>query len=562
MGLILSSLALGAQEIPQETEPRSSPLFFERYTDWPEDLKIPGTLVVAESSQGLKPFLAELDRSPKKPKEWVLVGPYKLVQPILASRDPESTDAAPNASPVASLEQVIWTQQVGSLPKPNAQTLLLVCDERQAHEIPSEFWLSLGETMRQYLSLGATVGFVGPASVALGKTYSKPDPGNQQNDRQLAQGLGLFPDAWIHFTDLGDCDAELCQTMRSETRNVLLGVSKDSAMVLQGRQGTVYGPGAATALVPAHGHLPEASQRIETRGLKNRNAPENFLLDWTQWRRQAIERTLEVFPPTDRQTPHVPDGTLIIVGGGGMPTGLMQRFVDLAGGAQARLVYVPCSEQEDMSSDTGLLEVWKQMGAMSCSLLHTKDRRVANEDQQFLAPLEQATGIWFGGGRQWNLADSYYGTQAHRMMKQVLARGGVIAGSSAGASIQANYLARATPIENFRIMAPGYERGGLGFLNGVAIDQHFTQRRRQKDLRSLVETYPQMLGIGIDETTAIVVKQSTAEILGPGTVTFQWQDESSPQLGEFIGSQGQRFDLAQRTELAPRTETSDASKAP
>jgi cyanophycinase len=166
-----------------------------------------------------------------------------------------------------------------------------------------------------------------------------------------------------------------------------------------------------------------------------------------------------------------------------------------------------------------------------------------------LEPLKNATGIWFGGGRQWNLADSYYGTQAHRLMKQVLERGGVIAGSSAGASIQANYLARATPIENYRIMAPGYERGGLGFISGVAIDQHFTQRRRQKDLRSLVETYPQILGIGIDESTAIIVQHSRAEIVGPGTVTFQWAEDGRSELKEFVGSAGKRFDLAQRTEL-------------
>lgn len=133
-------------------------------------------------------------------------------------------------------------------------------------------------------------------------------------------------------------------------------------------------------------------------------------------------------------------------------------------------------------------------------------------------------------------------------MKQVLDRGGVIAGSSAGASIQGNYLARATPIENFRIMAPGYERGGLGFLCGVAIDQHFTQRRRQKDLASLVETYPQLIGIGIDETTAVVVKKSIAEIVGPGTVTFNWKNPNEPDLREFVGKQGQRFDLAERSE--------------
>jgi cyanophycinase len=489
-----------------------------------------------------------------------------LADPAAAPSEYSPSEYSPSeyspseSSPSASLERLTWTPKLDAVPEPEPQSMLLVCDDRLAHEIPDEFWSSTADTMRRYLALGATVGFVGPASVAVGKTYSKPDPKSPQNAPKLAQGLGLFPDAWIHFTDQGDCDANLCHAMQADARTVLIGISKDSAMVLQGRKGTVYGPGAATAWVPAHQHLPEASQRIETRGLKNRNAPENFLLDWTQWRRQAIERTLEIFPPAERQTPNVPNGTLIIVGGGGMPSGLMQRFVDLAGGEQAQLVYVPCSEDDDMSSDTRLLELWKQMGAKSCSLLHTKNRQVANEDERFLEPLKQATGIWFGGGRQWNLADSYYGTKAHLLMKQVLTRGGVIGGSSAGASIQGNYLARATPIENFRIMAPGYERGGLGFLNGVAIDQHFTQRRRQKDLRSLVETYPQMLGIGIDETTAILVQQSTAEILGPGTVTFQWQDESSRQIGEFIGSQGQQFDLATRMELAQPTEKTDSLK--
>jgi len=545
----------------QETEPRSNPPFFERYSDWPEDLKIQGTLLVAESIEGLKPFIAELNSSPNKLKQWVIVGPHKLAQSMLADPAAAPNESSPSEySPIASLERLTWTPKLDAVPEPEPQSMLLVCDDRLAHEIPDEFWSSTADTMRRYLALGATVGFVGPASVAMGKTYSKPDPKSPQNAPKLAQGLGLFPDAWIHFTDQGDCDANLCHAMQADARTVLIGISKDSAMVLQGRKGTVYGPGAATAWVPAHQHLPEASQRIETRGLKNRNAPENFLLDWTQWRRQAIERTLEIFPPAERQTPNVPNGTLIIVGGGGMPSGLMQRFVDLAGGKQAQLVYVPCSEDDDMSSDTRLLELWKQMGAKSCSLLHTKNRQIANEDERFLEPLKQATGIWFGGGRQWNLADSYYGTKAHLLMKQVLTRGGVIGGSSAGASIQGNYLARATPIENFRIMAPGYERGGLGFLNGVAIDQHFTQRRRQKDLRSLVETYPQMLGIGIDETTAILVQQSTAEILGPGTVTFQWQDESSRQIGEFIGSQGQQFDLATRMELAQPTEKTDSLK--
>jgi cyanophycinase len=136
-------------------------------------------------------------------------------------------------------------------------------------------------------------------------------------------------------------------------------------------------------------------------------------------------------------------------------------------------------------------------------------------------------------------------------MKEVLKRGGVIGGSSAGASIQGSYLARATPIDNVRIMAPGYERGGLGFLLGVAIDQHFTQRNRHPDLRSLVRTYPQLLGIGIDETTAIVVQGSRAEVVGRGSVFFMNAVQSDgtldPQSIQEVGVQaGGVYDLKLR----------------
>jgi cyanophycinase len=104
-------------------------------------------------------------------------------------------------------------------------------------------------------------------------------------------------------------------------------------------------------------------------------------------------------------------------------------------------------------------------------------------------------------------------------MHQVLARGGVIGGSSAGASIQGDYMPRGDPMGNLNIIAEGYE-SGLGFLCGVAIDQHFAQRRRFKDMSLLMKTYPQLLGIGIDEGTAIIVKQSVAEVVGKGNVAF------------------------------------------
>lgn len=198
----------------------------------------------------------------------------------------------------------------------------------------------------------------------------------------------------------------------------------------------------------------------------------------------------------------------------------------------------------------------------NATFIHTKDRDQANSDDDFLAPLRDATGIYFGGGRQWNFADSYYGTEAHRLMKEVLDRGGVIAGSSAGASIQGRYLARATPIGNSRIMAFGYERGGLGFLDGVAIDQHFTQRRRYQDMTGLVKRYPQLLGIGIDESTAIMVRKSNAQVIGRGKVHFYDRNQPvSPGEPDYVAlTAGSEYDLVKRQVLKNTTKRSPDDK--
>ena len=144
-------------------------------------------------------------------------------------------------------------------------------------------------------------------------------------------------------------------------------------------------------------------------------------------------------------------------------------------------------------------------------------------------------------------------------MKQVLQRGGVIGGSSAGASIQARYMCRANPVANFDIMAPGYERG-LGFIGGVAIDQHFSQRRRQKDMTQLVNRYPQMLGIGIDEGTAIIVQKSVAEVVGKDKVHFYDRNlPVYPDQPDYVAlPAASTYDLAERKVLK---DTTDATKS-
>lgn len=108
-------------------------------------------------------------------------------------------------------------------------------------------------------------------------------------------------------------------------------------------------------------------------------------------------------------------------------------------------------------------------------------------------------------------------------------------------------------------MAPGYERG-LGFIGGIAIDQHFSQRRRQKDMTQLVDRYPQLLGIGIDESTAIIVQKSTAEVVGKGKVYFYNRDEpvvSGKDDFLALGS-GSSYDLANRILIEEDEEEADS----
>ena len=175
------------------------------------------------------------------------------------------------------------------------------------------------------------------------------------------------------------------------------------------------------------------------------------------------------------------------------------------------------------------------------------------ESEAFEEALQQAKGVWFGGGRQWRFVDAYEGTRAVELFQGVLARGGVIGGSSAGASIQADFLVRGSPLGNEEMMAEGYERG-LGFLPGVAIDQHFSQRKRFLDLTSVVRRHPGLLGIGIDEATALVVRGPVGEVIGRGSVHF-YDNRNSPlpaaERDHQTVATGGKYDLVERRPVGP-----------
>ncbi len=235
-------------------------------------------------------------------------------------------------------------------------------------------------------------------------------------------------------------------------------------------------------------------------------------------------------------------GSLVIVGGGKIPPAISDKFIKLAGGQDANIVYIPtAAEDADISKIP--FDHPSLFGIKNLTVLHTRDRSLANTEA-FAAPLRKATGVWFGGGRQWRLVDSYLDTLTHKELMKVLERGGVIGGTSAGASIQASYMVRGAREGNTVMMAKGYETG-LGFIRGVAIDQHINTRKRENDLQEVITAHPDLLGIGLYESTAIVVQGDTFEIIGDGkiAITDGKQHESKPY---YFLNVGEKFDLKKR----------------
>jgi cyanophycinase len=360
-----------------------------------------------------------------------------------------------------------------------------------------------------------------------------------------ARSLGVLPGAVVLTGYEADRDeVRVSALLAGDPENVVLAVEPETALVLDERFFRARGAGAVRAFVA------ESRERPRREDVIDGDERGDLVALW----RSAHARHSRAFPSKQPGKPLVERGSLVLVGGGGLPPGLLERFVELAGGPDAPIVYVPCEYARELSGEPGFVQRLRDAGAKDVTWIHTKDRAVADGDAALLDPLRRARGIWFGGGRQWNFVDSYQHTEAHRLMEQVLARGGAIGGSSAGASIQADYMARGNPLGNRDIMAEGYEEG-LGFLTGVAVDQHFTQRGRGHDLASLVLRHPQYLGIGLDESTALVVHESTAEVVGAHADRHVYfydgrraDEDADGTLWDAVAPGG-RYDLAKRAVL-------------
>lgn len=246
--------------------------------------------------------------------------------------------------------------------------------------------------------------------------------------------------------------------------------------------------------------------------------------------------------------------------GGEFGKGVIERFVELAGGPDANFVYLPTAASsvrlpsgfiyDPPNSDTPAAntqafeqELAKMFGVKHVTVLHTRNRKTANSET-FVAPLRKANGVWLGPGNAGRLATAYLDTLTQKEITGVLARGGVVGGNSAGAIIQGSYTLRGRPDKPL-LMAKGHERG-FGFLKDVAINPHLTEAKRDAELVNVIDTYPKLLGIGLDEKAALVVQGDRFEVIGEGRVAIYDNQKHGGNWYYWL-KPGDSFDLRTRS---------------
>jgi cyanophycinase len=376
---------------------------------------------------------------------------------------------------------------------------------------------------------GGVIGGAAAGAAVLGDLLV--EPGAKSTDR----AFGFLPGCIIDPPG----KKRLAEVIAANPSWVGLEIDDRTALLVRERTARVIGEGNVTIHVAAGaGHAAAADPH-----------PVGSLLDIVQLRRAALNRgSWDPFPPARPADPVVRKGHLVIVGGGAAGPAIWKRFIELSGGPDALIVIIPSGMEDPVAAESVEEKNVKKNGARNVRRLHTRNPHEA-DDPKFSEILTKAGGVWFSGGRQWRFVDAYGGTLTEKRFHEVLERGGVIGGSSAGASIQSEYMPRGHPLGNTVMAAEGYEHG-FGFLPGCAVDQHFFARKRTGDMTRLMKLHPQFLGIGIDEGTAIVVSGSTAEVIGKSKVAFY--DARKKAAGDMDYEEvqaGEKYDLKARQKL-------------
>lgn len=252
-----------------------------------------------------------------------------------------------------------------------------------------------------------------------------------------------------------------------------------------------------------------------------------------------------------RVEPDKERGWIVPVGGAEDKEGradILRRFVNYSGGSSARIAIIPTASQLE-STGRRYEGIFSDLGVKSAIALNYREREDADR-ADWLATLEEATGVFLTGGNQLRISTVLGGTIVAKTIRRLNARGVTVGGTSAGAAILSEHMIAygsegSTPRAGMATLAPGF-----GMTNRVVIDQHFRQRDRLGRLLTALAYNPFAIGLGLDEDTAAFISpDDVVHVLGAGSITvvdastIEHSSIASDEVGDPVCMTGVRIHL-------------------
>ncbi len=247
-----------------------------------------------------------------------------------------------------------------------------------------------------------------------------------------------------------------------------------------------------------------------------------------------------------------PKGTLVIAGGGTLPEAVYAAFAEACGGKGATVAVLPVASGEPRESAQAMVDRLAKLG-LKATVVNPRHRAEADAAGGWDA-VKACRGFWFTGGDQKRIHDTVVGTRLHRLILEAYRDGAAVGGTSAGAAAMSAVMIEGA--DDVSSAAPGTYRtlSGLGLLPGAILDQHFLKRARHNRLLSLAVEHPDLMGLGVDEGAAIVVKEGRFHVLGGSVLVLD--PSAARALGPTLRDlrvhllgPGQGLDLATRKPL-------------
>jgi cyanophycinase len=371
------------------------------------------------------------------------------------------------------------------------------------------------EQFQAVLKRGGVVGGTSAGAAIMSRVMisgMKPD-GSQTV--LVGTGLGFAPGLIVdqHFRKRNR-QARLLEALEQWPGHVGVGIDEGTALIIRGSKAEVMGVSDVTL---ALGAAPGRPSKLESLG-SGQSA------DLAALSRAAISR----MPARDvAARPPLKKGTLMLIGAGDAPDEVRDQFLQAAGGKDAAIVVVSAGEG-DGKQELELCDWLRSAGASNVKAIVARTRQEI-ESPEFLSTLAGASGIWLSDAPLRRLVDAYVDTSVQRMLEKLLERDGVIAGCAACATLSGSALPATTEANEPQVVSEAYERG-LGFLPGMVLLSTKSESSAAVERADLKAKHPQLLSVELTDSTALIVRGSTLQVVGKNSVTVL-----SPRLKDAAG---------------------------